>query len=777
MALGLLGVSVWRLRPAPKPPEFSTLLAQATGLKQASLYEEASKYTETLLADPARTPDQSIALHGLLAEVIFEHESSNTVHGPTNCRRILEHSNQALPANQSYTAGQRRMRALAHEWLGQTPAAIEEYNQALAAGIENPWHLRQHIIQLQHLLGELTPAQTHQEMDGFLAATGVPVELQFWAAEQKIQLFVADGKHDAAEKFIADHTGRFDNTTWKNGLDYLRGLTWYHLGRHDEAERLLRNLRSQILPGDPLYAQTGWVLGSILQKQGTPESALSFFDEVLEKTPPTPSRTACLLGRAECLADLEQFDASLQAFAEVVRIASEEPLVAQLDLKDVRDSVTAWYQALYLAGQRSRAMDFLRLAAKLAPPSDGALQIVYSRRMADLGFELGKTRTSVKSATTAPADLDAPTARRYLTEAGDEYLRLGKLSNTDPQVPMEAMWQAAEAFDLAGARQEMIEVLEAFVREYPESVRVPEAILQLGRAYQSSGNLAKAVENYQENLISFPRTPAALASLIPLADCFLELKAPDKAEQTLLRVVTPRPGDELALITPDAPEYRNAIFRLGDLYMHGEQYEKAIARYEEALDRYGTDPRADFASFNLAEACRKSAAQIRKNLGDPKHMAFRESLESMCQQRLQRAHQMFDQVIERYQARPPEALNEVDRLSLKLSHLYSADAVYDLSLLGGGSEPFARSLTLYEKAAWAYQREPIAMSAYVQIINCYLHLGKVSQAWMALQRARWALRNIPDDAFLQYAPEQGREYWENYLTWLEKKPTFATLAG
>src|SRR5690606_6092236 len=109
---------------------------------------------------------------------------------------------------------------------------------------------------------------------------------------------------------------------------------------------------------------------------------------------------------------------------------------------------------------------------------------------------------------------------------------------------------------------------------------------------------------------------------IPLADCFRETGAADKAEQTLLRIVTPRPGDSLALITPEAPEYRDALFRLGDLYIQAEQYEKAIARYEEALERYATDPRADVATFHLADSYRKSAARVRADLQDPKNIAF-----------------------------------------------------------------------------------------------------------------------------------------------------------
>src|SRR5690606_9642997 len=52
VALALLGGSVWRMRPQPQPPQFDDLFARAVALKEATLYDEASQYVESLLADP-----------------------------------------------------------------------------------------------------------------------------------------------------------------------------------------------------------------------------------------------------------------------------------------------------------------------------------------------------------------------------------------------------------------------------------------------------------------------------------------------------------------------------------------------------------------------------------------------------------------------------------------------------------------------------------------------------------------------------------------------------
>lgn len=775
VALAFLGASVWRLRPTPQPPAFDELLARAVALKEATLYTEATEYIESLLADPARTAPEKSALHRLMAETIFAHEQGNAVHGPTNCSRILEHTDRVIATGGSFDAPTHRMRGMAREWLGQTAAAIGEHRESLAKGIEEPWKVKQHILQLRRLINDVAPDELHKELDTFLAAD-VPLDIQFWAAERKIEQYAADGRHELGEKFLDDNLALFENSDRRKEYDFLRTLAWYHVGRDEDAERLLRSLRGQVVPGEPLYAQVGWLLGAVLQRQGTPEQALSLFDEVIDKSVPSPARAACVLGRAECLAEIERFSESLAAYAEVIRLASDDPLGSQIDLKAVRESSTAWYQALMAGDRRPEAMEYLELAAKLAPPIDVQLQSVYSKRLAQLALELGKA--GLAGGEGDPSASNVERARKYLGQAGEEYLRLAKLATLDAPVVIDALWQAAESFDLAGDRARSIAALETFVREYPQNPRVPEALLQLGRAYQVSDDQAKAIEYYQRNLIEFPRTPAAISSLIPLADQFLEAGSPDKAEETLLRVVTPRPGDQLALITPEAPEYQDALFRLGELYIRGEEYEKAIARYEEALERYAADPRSDLATFQLADAYRKSAARIRADLADPKNIAFKDSLRAMYQRRLERAHEMFDRVVARYQARPESELGDLERLCVKLSHLYAADSVFDLSLVPGSesSEPFSRSLSMYEKAAWLYQREPIALNAYVQIMNCYLRMGKVSQAWMTLQRAKWALRNITDEALIQYAPDQDRAFWQRYLAWLEKKPTFASVA-
>jgi tetratricopeptide (TPR) repeat protein len=306
------------------------------------------------------------------------------------------------------------------------------------------------------------------------------------------------------------------------------------------------------------------------------------------------------------------------------------------------------------------------------------------------------------------------------------------------------------------------------------------ALLRLGQTYQALGDHAAAIGWYQQNLVSFPRTPAAVSSLVPLADCFIATGQPDKAEQTLLRIVDRPLDDPLSVITPAADEYREALFRLGDLYLRSDAFEKAIARYEEARERYPDDERFGRATFLLAESCRRSAARIREDLNDTKNIAYVDHLKRTHEARLLRARKLYDRVIESYPD-PPAAADayDLEAMYVKLSHFYRADVVYDLAQTSDPSDlrPYVEAWELYDRAAWLYQGDPIAMSAYVQMINCHLRLGNAGRARMALQRAKWALRGMEDERFGGPPAAEDRKFWADYFAWLEQMPTLAGGAG
>ncbi|HOW72280.1 MAG TPA: tetratricopeptide repeat protein [Phycisphaerae bacterium] len=776
VSLALLGAGVWRMRPPVKVASFDELFGSVVALKDAGLYAEASQAIELMFQRKNLQVDEKRRLHRLMAEVIHAHESGNSVHGVSNLKTIIDHSDSAIEQGEPSDAGLHRMRAEAFEWQGLADQAVEEYRKALAQNVADAWVVKKRILDIERQGGRLKSEDELSELDAYVAAPDISDDLRYWAAERKMSLLSDIGRHEEAAGFLGAYADRFTEGAMSDHYTYLQALAHFHLGQVDESELQLRALRDRLVPGHALYARTGWLLGRIQQSYQASPAALATFDDVLAKTSPSPYRTLAILGRAEALADLERYDESVEAFREVIRLASEWKYGSEVDLQVVRQTMTVLSESLRTAGQLQEAMACLRLASRLAPPADQQLQAIYAARTADLAYLLGqRARGQLKPGARA-AKGDIEQVRKYFLEAAEQYLRLAKLKTADEQTSTTATWRAADALDEAGERSRRAEVFEAYIqqhlRQQPPSDKVPEALLRLGQTYQAMGEYGKAIESYQRNLVDFPRTYWAVQSLVPLAECFTDTRQSDKAEKTLLRIVERQAGDFLAMIEPAAQEYRDALFKLGDLYNRNGDYEKAIARYEEVIDRYPDDPRSDQATFLLANAYRRSAIRMREDWKDPRNLAHKDELKAAHQKRLARAEELFGQVIGRYQARPKDSLSELDRLHQKLSYFYRADAVYD-RIYGedpADLRPYIESMQKYDEAAWLYQQDPMALSAHVQIINCNVRTGRIQEARKALQRAGWALRNIPDENFDPSLPGNGRKYWEDYFAWLGQMP-------
>ena len=220
--------------------------------------------------------------------------------------------------------------------------------------------------------------------------------------------------------------------------------------------------------------------------------------------------------------------------------------------------------------------------------------------------------------------------------------------------------------------------------------------------------------------------------------------------------------DDNPLITPEAQEFREALFELAQLYYRTDRYEESIARLEELVDRYPDDDRRGQVLFMMADGYRKSATLLNIDLAksslasaDPK-AATAQAAAAAKRERLTKARDQYEKVIEFYRDRAPT--RELDKLHLKLAHFYRADSLYDLGR-------YDEAIKLYDAAALKYQNDPASLAAYVQIVNSYCALGKFEDAKTANQRAKWLLRKMPEGSFPDGGFSMPKAYWEQWLKW------------
>jgi tetratricopeptide (TPR) repeat protein len=559
-------------------------------------------------------------------------------------------------------------------------------------------------------------------------------------------------------------------------LDYLAALTDFYAGDYDEAEPLVRQLRARLSVSDELSAKAGWLLGRLDYQQDRPQYALSVFDDVLASFTAGPYVAGCMLGRAECLAALERYDEAGEAYEQVVALLERGRHGRLVDGAAVRTSLTGLYYDLRAQGRTVESLRFIKLALKLTSPQDLEKVTWYLGVVARLHEELarrarreadrlgGDTREAESAEHLAEA-------KQHFGEAANTWLDLAKANTLRDAIAEDAAWRAADDFDLAGETESVIEILGEFIVERPSSPRTPQARFRLGQAYQARNQLHSAIESYRLLVQKHPRTLSAFSAMVPLSQCFVALGADfyEQAEQVLLLVLEEDPSRP-GLYTPEAPLFREALFRLGELYGHMDRHTDAISRLEDFLEYYPQDARRPQVQFMLADSYLKAGLALRARAGANVEFNAREALLGEFRRRLQEAANLYEQVIEAYGERGEDSLSAREQLYLRLGYLYRAECAFELG-------QYDQAIPLYEQAAYRYQNEPMSLSAYLQIINCYFRLGERHRARTALGRARWLLRRMPASDFAQQPRGIDRQRWQDVLAWVEDSGLLASQEG
>ncbi len=225
-----------------------------------------------------------------------------------------------------------------------------------------------------------------------------------------------------------------------------------------------------------------------------------------------------------------------------------------------------------------------------------------------------------------------------------------------------------------------------------------------------------------------------------------------KAEQTLLAVVE---GD--SDLDPEANEFRESLFTLGELYYRSNRWSDAILRLEEAITRYPQDPGVPRAMFWLGDSYRQSAAEIAAAVKKDPRIAERDQLEQARRDRLRRAAALFRDLISRVDPEvlklaggvKTEPLSGLQEDYLRQAYLNQADCLFELG-------DYSAAVKQYDQAATRFPQTLVAMQAYVQVVNSYLAMNEPAQARAAAERVRWMLQRIPDEALEGVRPARER---------------------
>jgi tetratricopeptide (TPR) repeat protein len=707
-----------------------------------------------LLATEKLDTEHEGRIHLLLAESLEMGQKQLKINIPANHRRIIEQTRLAMARGLALdSAGYRRL-GESYEALNKPAEALANYRKAIALDTDRALRLRRKVITLQIEQDDVVPAEA--SLEEYLRDKRLTDAERGWALNQRAQLLIEQARLSEARVLLDDALRLASDSVAQGEVNYRLGYCAFKLNDIEQAERYLRVARDQLQVRHPLDAEACYLLGRIYQQRNDPETANSFYQTVLTSHPDSKAMPLAQLGRALCRMMLKQEEAGLTDLHDLVASMHSRPSRAKLK----GDVISGLKQASALLTARENyqgALEVLAYEQQLEPdPPAGFFErigAVYERR-AD---QLEQT-----SGVLAPAEKikRAQQVREMRTRAGDAYVAYSqKLTLADDNGYGDAMWHGIDLYDRGQAVQYVISALELFTVERPEDKLAPDALLRLGRAYQAAGMFDKAIAAFQRNQFRYPNSLAASKSAVPLAQAYVA-KGPEhygKAESVLKGVLVSK------LLDPDAEEFKQALFDLGQLYYRTGKFEEAVAKLEEFTDRYPNEQRLGQLLFLMADSYRKSATLLDVKLASATADASGEAAAADLaeaqfakRERLLKARAKYDQVVKLYSADIPKT--DLDKLYFKLAHFYRADCVYDLG-------DYAEAVQLYDTAAFRYQDDPSALAAYVQIVNAYCAMGKLDEARTINERAKWLLRRIPQDAFTDGSFSMPKAYWEQWLKW------------
>ena len=719
----------------------------------------------------------------LLAESLEAAQKQLKIDLDVNHERIVEQTRVALAYGVKPEAEIYRRLGDSYRALNKPAEALENYRRAVAMDATRALALQRKVVELQ--LAQPDPAPAEASLEDYLRLDGLTDAERAWAMGRKAELLVNRGMYFEAKALLST-ARRFDGDPVAQGqVHYGLGYCAWKLGDLPEAERLMRVARDQLKSRHPLDADAAYALGRIRQDRDDPKEAVSFYEHVIESHPDSPLAPLARLGRGLCRVALGSDDAGLTDLHDLV-----EEIGSRRSRQRYRDDVLSGLRdagsTLAVRGNYQGALELMSYEQTLepqpAPEFFSRLASVFERRADQV------EKTLPQSPDAAEKIRRTQQVRDLRTKAGDAYVAFSRsVTLDDDEAHGEALWKGVELYDRAGNVQHAISALELFVAERPDDGDAPEALLRLGGAYRAAGLFDRAISAYQRNQSRYPQSLAASKSGVPLAQAYVA-KGPQSypaAEGALLRVIEDNP-----LITPEAQEFREALFELAQLYYRTERYEEAVSRLEELADRYPQDERRCQVLFMMADSYRKSAAllNVGVNAGAPDGPAAarpvaaapataglgaaarakQEEAAAAKRDRLTKASGFYEKVIEIHRDDAP--VREIDRLHLKLAHFYRADCAYDLAR-------YDEAIKLYDAASLKYQDDSSALAAYVQIVNSYCALGKLDEARTANERAKWMLRRMPEGSFRDGTFSMPKAYWEQWLKWTGNTGLFASTDG
>lgn len=597
-----------------------------------------------------------------------------------------------------------------------------------------------------------------------LADPGISGETRVWALAKQTEIALNRGfAEDAIAKLLRTMPRLLHTDSPEVGeLFLLLGRAYIETGATEEAAAQLARAAELIPQSSISFAQLQLLLARIDEARNDLTVAKDRYVFVLANFAETPELMPALLGLAEVAAALEQFDESIEQYTRLVESMKAGGASPRATPEVVGRSLMSRFADQMSRNDAATALKFGDLAESLfgldAAPPEVLLGLAEAHRR--LAEEVLPPRRPNDETLVKLAELDPATQaqiRQHLMSAG-AYFRAhaDRVVVSDSARYAQSLWGAADMFDRAGDLDAARAAFREFVTSFPGDSRQAEARFRMGQAAQTRGDFEEATSLYRELQQADATSdlgPWGDASYVPLAQTLLldgDPKNDVDAERILQSVVSGAVGGT------ETPNFRAAVFELGQYYYLTGQHERAIERLEEMVARFPDHPRILGVRYRLADSYRRSAAQIDQRLREAMPDSQRQELMTTRADRLRKALVMFEDVRAGLESRDERRRTALEEIQLRNSYFYLGDCAFDLK-----DDDLA--IRHYDAAKERFSKDPASLVAMIQIVNAHVRQGDMKRAAAANERARRFFESLPDAVWDDPNLPMSRKDWERWL--------------
>ena len=551
-----------------------------------------------------------------------------------------------------------------------------------------------------------------------------------------------------------------------------------------------------------------YLIGVCLLALGDERAAADQFARGFKQFSDSDEGIASAFQYAELLRRLEKDDEAIAAFASLVKAAGPPDAFHNpwLTLNEVRDRLASDQQTYLLKQDFERA---IRLADAATPiiPAERTVQLAAQGYRA---WAQALQLQADKASGATVRDLQGQ-SREKLRLAGQRFAQLAELRLPTRFYP-DDLWDSAQSAFAGRDYERAIRTVNQYLQVEPLRRRA-QALLILGEAHLSLGNVTPALAALRECLESFPTDSASYRARVLMArgltgerDHLKIEKDPDAeslADETETLLRENLNGDSLS---PASLEYRDSLFALGKLqYERGleqelfaarlrkdgalaaaagdrtkakqrieeadrrdavahAQYEEAVTRLDEAVSRYPDSPTAMEGRYLMAESYRHAANEARERIHGEVVETARIAHSRQMQQMLSQAAAQYETLRDLLNRRQEHAeLTPLEQIILRNAYFFHGASLFEAGR-------YEEAIRAYSTATNRYQDSPEVLEAYLQIASCYWRLNRLEEYQGTIEQAKVVLKGMPDDAHSAAAFQQVTNYsrakWEERLNWL-----------